>query len=199
MANTNRPFGFIPVGHLDGSPFNGRLTPYLFNASNAVYLGDPVIHGGTAGAAGTSVNGVNTEGMPTADRAAASSTNIIGVVVSFSPLQSNLTQLHKSADSTARIGYVAGGPDVIFEVQADNGTAALAAADVGENADMITWAAGNTTTGISAMELDSSTHVTSTAQWRILRFVPRPDNAIGDYAKVWVVANEHEFKTTTGT
>ena len=199
MANANRPFGFIPVGHLDGSPFNNKLTPYLFSGTNAVYLGDPVIHGGSAGAAGLFVNGQNCEGMPTADRAAANSTNIVGVVVSFSPLQSDPTTLHKAADGTDRIGYVAGGPDTIFEVQADNGGAALAAADIGENADMITWAAGNTTTGISAMELDSSTHNTTTAQWRVLRLAPRPDNALGDYAKVWVICNEHEFKTTTGT
>ncbi len=199
MANTNRPTGFTPVGHLDGSPFNSKLTMYLFSGTNAVYIGDPVIHGGSSGAAGTFVNGVNCEGMPTADRAAATSTNIVGVVVAFLPLQSNPMLVHKEASAADRIGLVAGGPDVIFEVQADNGGAAWAAGDVGENADMITWAAGNDNTGVSIMQLDSSTHATTSAQWRVLRLAPRPDNELGDYAKFWVVANEHEFKTTTGT
>src|SRR3990167_4986816 len=199
MANTNRPFGFVPVGQLDGSPFNNKLTPYLFSASNAVYLGDPVKHGGGSGAAATFVNGINFEGKPTADGAAAGDTNLIGVVVAFSPLQNDLTVLHKAADAVDRIGYVAGATDTIFEVQADNGAAAYAAGDIGENADMIAWAAGNATSGISAVELDSSDHKTATAQFRTLRLAPRPDNAFGDYAKLWVVINEHEFKTTTGT
>ena len=70
MPNVDRPFGCIPVRHLDGSPWNRRVRPYLFDQSNAVYIGDPVKLGGTAGAAGVFVNGINCEGMPNADRAA---------------------------------------------------------------------------------------------------------------------------------
>ena len=198
MANANRPSGFTPVAHLDGSPFNGKTTMYLFSGTNAVYLGDPVKHGGSSASAGVFVNGINCEGMPVADRAAATD-QLLGVVVAFTPLQNDPTVLHKAADGVDRIGYVVDAPDVIFEVQADNGGAAYAAGDIGENADMIAWGAGNTTTGISAVELDSSDHKTATAQFRTLRLAPRADNAFGDYAKLWVLINEHEFKSTTGS
>jgi len=198
MANANRPFGLVPVAHLDGSPFNGKTTMYLFSGTNAVYLGDPVKHGGSSASAGVFVNGVNCEGMPVADRAAAGDA-LLGVVVAFSPLQSDTSVVYKAADGVDRIGYVVDAPDVVFEVQADNGGAAYAAGDIGENADMITWTAGNTVTGISAIELDSSDHKTATAQLRTLRLAPRADNAFGDYAKLWVVINEHEFKSTTGS
>ena len=54
MANSTRPNGMRPVGHLDGSPFLGKLTMYLVPAADgtAMFVGDPVKSGGTAGAAG---------------------------------------------------------------------------------------------------------------------------------------------------
>ena len=197
MANIDAAFGMRPVQHLDGSPWNGKVTSYLVPSTDAsaIYVGDPVKSGGSAGAAGTVVYGQDVEGMPTAIVAAAGDT-LRGVVVGFSPLQSNLETLHRAA-STNRIAYVCDSPDVVFEIQEDSDGAALAAADVGENADII-YAAGNSTTGRSGVELDSSTHVTTTAQLRILGMVKRADNAIGDQARWLVVINEHELKSTSG-
>lgn len=198
MANTDRPFGLIPVKHLDGSPFNGMVEMRLFDQSNAVYIGDPVKSGGSAGAAGVFVNGVNCEGMPNADRAAAGNT-LLGVVIGFLPKQSDLTVLHKEATSTARIGLVVTAPDVVFEIQEDSVGNDIAVTQVNNNFDMVTWTAGNTTTGISAIELDSSDVTgTSSAQFRLLELVSSPDNVLGTNAKWLVVINEHEFKTTTG-
>jgi hypothetical protein len=164
-----------------------------------MYVGDPVKSGGTAGAAGVTVYGQNCEGMATVATAAAGDT-LRGVVVGFSPLQSNLETLHRAA-STARLAYVVDSPDVVFEVQEDAVGAAIAAIDIGENADII-YAAGSAVTGRSGVMLDSSDHKTATAQLRMLGFVQRPDNAIGlstsDKAKLLVVINEHEFKATAG-
>ena len=197
MANVDRPFGCIPVRHIDGSPWNRSMRPYLFDQSNAVYIGDPVKLGGTAGAAGVFVNGINCEGMPNANRAAAGDT-LLGVVVAFSPLQSNLETLHKAADSTKRIGYVVDSTDVIYEIQEDSVGNNIAVTQVGNNFDMITWAAGGTA-GNSIVELDSSdTSATNTAQFRLLRMVARVDNELGTNAKWEVVINEHVFKTATG-
>ena len=198
MANADRPFGLRPVRHLDGSPWNGVVSTYYVPATDntAIYVGDPVKSGGTAGAAGTIVYGQNVEGMPTVTVAAAGDT-LRGVVIGFSPLQSNLETLHRAA-STARLAYVIDSPDVVFEVQSDEGGAALALIDVGENADIL-YTAGNAITGRSAVELDSSDHKTATAQLRILGFVQRVDNEAGaNYGKVLVVINEHEFKSTSG-
>ena len=197
MANTNRPFGCIPVRHLDGTSWNRQVRPYLFDQSNAVYIGDPVKLGGTAGAAGVFVNGLNCEGMPNADRAAAGDV-LLGVVVAFSPLQSSLETLHKAADATKRIGYVVTAPDVIFEIQEDSVGNDIAVTQVGNNFDMIAWAAPSAGS-ISAVQLDSSdTTGTATAQFRLMRMVPRPDNALGTYCKWEVLINEHVFKSTTG-
>ena len=198
MANTDRPFGLRPVKHLDGSPWNGQVSTYYVPASDgtAIYVGDPVKSGGTAGDEGTFVYGQHVDGMPTVAVAAAGDT-LRGVVVGFSPLQSNLETLHRAA-STARLAYVVDSPDVVFEVQSDEGGAALALVDVGENADIL-YTAGSAVTGRSAVELDSSTHQTTTAQLRILGFVQRVDNDPGsNFGKVLVVINEHELKSTSG-
>src|SRR5688500_14465039 len=103
MANTDRPYGLRPVGHLNGAPWNGKVSTYYVPASDAtaIYVGDPVKSGGTAGAAGTVVYGQSVEGMPTITVAAAGNT-LRGVVIGFSPLQSNLETLHRAA-STARL------------------------------------------------------------------------------------------------
>ena len=130
MANANRPYGLVPIQHLDGSPFNDAVRMYLFDDSNACYIGDPVISAGSAGAAGLFVNGVSCEGMPTATVAAAGG-NLLGVVVGFLPLQSDPTILHKQATTTDRIGLVADGPDLVFEIQEDSVGGAIAVTQVG--------------------------------------------------------------------
>lgn len=198
MANVDRPQGFLPVGHLDGSPFNGMVQMRLFDAANAVYVGDPVKSGGSAGAAGLFVNGIDCEGMPNAERAAAGDT-LLGVVIGFLPKQSDLSILYKEASTADRIGLVVTAPDVVYEVQEDSVGNNIAVTQVNNNFDMVTWLAGNDLSGISAVELDSSdSSGTSTAQFRLLGLVKSPDNALGTNAKWLVVINEHEHKTTTG-
>lgn len=197
MANANIQSGMKPVANLSGAPYNGKVTTYLVPVGDgtAMYVGDPVKSGGTAGAAGVYVNGINCEGMATVATASAGDT-LRGVVIGFSPLQSNLETLHRAA-STARLAYVVDDPNVIFEIQEDSGGAATAAVDVGENADIL-YTAGDTTSGRSKVELDSSDHKTATAQLRILGFVQRPDNIIGTNAKLLVRINEHELTSTSG-
>lgn len=198
MANTNAPFGLRPVRYMDGSPYNGKVNYYLMPSGDgtATFVGDLVKLGGTAGAAGVVVSGVEVHGMPTIAQAAAGDT-AVGVVVGFLPDPTALGTRHRAA-STNRIAMVVDSPNVIFEIQEDAGGATTALVDVGENADVVVGA-GSATTGNSGMQLDSSTHVTTTAQLRILRFVPRGDNEPASAnAKLEVLINEHAFKTTSG-
>jgi hypothetical protein len=199
MANVDRPNGFVPVRHKNGTPYANQTNLYLVPVGDgtALFVGDLVKAGGTAGTAGLRVDGVDVEGMPTVTQAAAGDVNIVGVVVGFYPRPNALETKHRPA-STAMIAMVADDPDLIFEVQEDSVGAALAAVDVGENADVIVGS-GSATTGLSAMEIDSSTHTAATAQLRIYRLVPRPNNVIGDNARWEVLINEHAFKTTAGT
>ena len=198
MANSDAAFGLKPVQHLDGSPWNGKVNMYYIPSTygTALFVGDPVVSGGTSGAAGVVVNGLDVEGVSTIAAPTAGST-LRGVIVGFLPLQSGLTTLHNPA-STARIALVCDAPDVVYEIQEDSDTSTIQATEVGFNADMITYAAGSTTTGRSIVELDSSTAVSSAAQFRILGLAKRPNNALGSFAKWLVVINEHEFKTAVG-
>mgnify|MGYP001578012829 CR=1 FL=1 len=198
MPNTDAAFGLRPVQHLDGSPWNGKVNMYYIPSTygTALFVGDPVISGGTSGAAGVVVNGIDVEGMATVSAPVAGST-LRGVIVGFLPLQTALETLHNPV-STARIALVCDAPDVVFEVQEDSDTSTIAAADVGENVDMITYAAGRTLTGRSLMEIDSSTHISTAAQFRILGLAKKPGNILGSFAKWLVVINEHEFKTAGG-
>jgi hypothetical protein len=186
------------VQHLHGGAWNGKVTMYLVPSGDgtAIYVGDPVKSGGTAGAAGVTVNGIDVEGMATIAVAAAGDT-LRGVVVGFLPVQTNLETLHRVA-STNRIALVCDQPDVIFEVQEDSVGNDVAATQVGNNFD-IAYTAGSTVTGRSKVMLDSSdASGTSTAQLRLLGYVKKPGNVIGSYAKLLVVINEHELKSTTG-
>jgi hypothetical protein len=198
MANLDAPKGAVPVQHLDGSPWNGKVGMYLVPSSDgtAVFVGDFVKLAGSAGSAGTEVNGIDCEGIPTIAQAAAGDTTIVGVVVGFLADQDNLMRKHRAA-STNRIALVADGPDVVFEIQEDSDGAALAVTDTGNNADIVVGT-GSSTTGLSAMEIDSSSKVATTAQLRLLNLVKRPDNTVGNQAKWHVMINEHVFKTTAG-
>ena len=209
MANIDAPSGFRPVRHLDGRSWNGSTRMYLVPSGDntALFVGDAVKSGGSAGAAGTVVNGIDVEGMQTVIQAAATDALIVGVVVGFLPNQDNLMTKYRVA-STNRIALVCDDPSVVFEVQEDSVTNTLVADDMGENADL-TVGSGSTTTGMSAMELDSSDHKTATAQLRILGLVKRPGNTQGDSAtssastnvnaRYEVLINEHAYKSTTGT
>ena len=190
MANKDAAFGLKPVRHLNGNPWNGMVRMYLAEGSNAIYVGDPVIHGGDAGDAGTTVNGIDCEGMPTVDVGASSSAKFLGVMVGRLPNQADQSILYKVA-SVNSIVLVVDDPSVVFEVQEDG---AIAAAAVGLNGDLTNWSAGSATTGLSGVELDSSTvTTTATLSVRVLGLAKRPDNALGTNAVWEVVFNEHEF------
>jgi hypothetical protein len=116
----------------------------------------------------------------------------VGVVVGFLPDPTNLTLRHRSA-STNRIALVVTDPTVVYEVQEDADTTPIASGDIGCAVGIVTTA-GNTTTGVSSMALDSSTVAsTSTLPFKIVAMVPRPDNTIStgttDKTKYEVIFN----------
>jgi len=210
MANSNTPFGFRPVGHLLGLDWSEKINWYVTASSDtqAIYKGD-VVKLVTGSGGGASADGV----YPLVAQCAAGDL-IVGVAVAF---QSNApltptTSLVGSGDNPHNMSYrpastvtyvgVVDDPFVIFEVQSDIGGAALAAIDIGSNMDILATA-GSTTTGVSAMELDSSDHKSATAQIRTLRLAPaekyQPNgNVLGNYAKYQVIINEHFYKGVVG-
>lgn len=178
MANTNVAYGLKPVRMADGSPYNGAVDIYYVPSSDstALYEGDPVNLAGSA----------DTAGVASVKRAAASE-NILGAVVGFADIPS-MTLGYRAA-STASYVLVAHGQDMLFEIQEDAVGGAIAAADIGLNADIIA-AAGNAYSKNSGFMLDTSTKATTvTLPLRIRGLTQRPDNDLSANAKVLVTLN----------
>lgn len=188
MANANTPFGFKPVktkgGHMTGAT---EIMYVPSSDATALYIGDPVLKAGSADA----------NGVASATRAAAAGA-ISGVVVGFLPDATGNMPKYRAA-STACYIVVCTDPAMIYEVQEDAVGGALAAADVGLNADIVAGS-GSNITGLSGFQLDTSTKATTnTLPLKILGFVQRPDNVIGANAKVLVsINNSTETAATTG-
>lgn len=192
MANVNAPFGLTPVRYFSGAPYNGAARLYYVPSSDstAIYVGDPVSLAGSA----------DTQGIPSVAQAAAGGT-LMGVVVGVHPTKGAGADGRDStiyrAASTERYVWVADDPALLFSCQEDSVGGALAAADVGNNCDLVIGS-GSTFTGLSGVQIDSSTKATTTAQVRIVELQQTPNNAIGANA-VWLVRIvEHQNATATG-
>jgi hypothetical protein len=208
MANTSRIFGFKPVKHVTGAPYNGGGNIYQIPASDAnnTFVGDPVILDGNASAGG----------VATVKKAAAGAA-VLGVITGFvnvkqDPVTGALTNGSIALDtpqyrvaSTAQYCLVEDAPDVVYEVEQTTGGSAYTylLADVGLNADAYYGGTGSTTSGNSAVSLDMSTKATTaTLQFKILGTVQRPDNSSvsGTDTAVHVLAkiNNSTFGNGTG-
>lgn len=182
MANRDTIYGLKYVGNLTGNA-TGQVIRCNIPASNgtAVFIGDAV----------KSLGASDDDGVPQVIQCAAGDI-IYGVVVGFEPNLADLSVKHRVA-STNRYCLVEVDPMAVFEVQEDSVGGALTTASVGLNADLIV-ATGSTASGLSGMELDSSTaNTTNTLRLRILGFSQRVDNEIGTNAKVLVKINGSEF------
>lgn len=205
MANTSKIRGFLPVKHISGAPYNGQANMYAVASGDAtaLFIGDPVKLDGSADANGVATVTKATQGA-----------SVLGVVVGIvpaklDPVSGKMTTGSTSLDSpqyraasTAAFVMVCDAADVIYEVEAvtgSNSAVAMAAADVGLNADLAT-VAGSTTTGTSAAALDMSTKAaTATLQFKILGTVQRVDNEpTGNNTKVLVKINNAVMGGGTG-
>ena len=196
MANTDTPFGFKPVKHLNGAPWNGKANVYYIPSTDntAVFVGDAVKGAGSADATGK---------YPTVTQATAGAA-VIGVVIGFGDNPYTMTHPDSPNRSyrpaaTAMYAFVVDDPQVIFEVQEDSDANSITAAMVGLSTNFVVGT-GSTVTGKSAMELDSSDTATDAAgNCRILRLANREDNELGNYAKWEILFGEHELGLTIST
>jgi hypothetical protein len=186
MANADNPTGLSPIGHIDGSPWNGRTVRCYVVDANNLFVGDPVVLAGSADTDATA---------PTVAKATAGNTNpIAGVVTSFEQVSPgvhsniNLQQIYRTG-SVNTYCNVCFDPTVLYEVQGDS-VAAIAYTDVGSCFDLIYTHTGNTTTGLSQVELNSSAKTTSasTYQVRLWRASTVPGNDITSVNARWIVS-----------
>jgi len=165
MANEDTPYGFMPIEHLMGCEFKTR--EYTVTTGQTIYRGDPV----KLTSAGTVSVAAANDGV-----------NMIGVAAQA---------VDDSASAGGKKIQVWDDPFLIFKVQATTGQTP-AAADVFGTADMITYAAGNTTTKQSIMELAAIG--TSTGDFFVMGKVESPDNAWGEHVKLKVRFNLHAYR-----
>ena len=198
MANANRPAGFIPVQYLNGAPWNGQARTYSIPAAytTALYIGDPVISGGSADA-----NGVPTVALGAATGA------LRGVIVGIGQgetdianiVNPNITYRPAAAQAADWFCLVVDDPNVLFEIQENAGTQQLAAADIGLNTVPILAAGNGFVSGWTlASYTDATPATTATLQLRLMGLVRRQQNAFGAYAKHLVQINVHELAHGTG-
>lgn len=181
MANADTPFGLKPVRHMLGLPLNGAVKPYYIPASygTALYIGDPVLKTGTANTAVVKAPGLGEFAigtLPEINKATAGDANwISGVIIGFGADPNNLGRIYNPA-STERIAWVNDDPWTVFEIQADG---AIPATSIGLNAVLIYTHGGSTVTGLSGVELDTTSDAPAadaSNQLIILRAVNRVDN-----------------------
>lgn len=179
MANIDGAFGLRPSRHINGSCIKNNEYSIASAYSTNIFVGDCVEMTGT--------------GRNIAVAAGGNADNI-GVFMGCRYVNAQGEQVFSkywpaSTVATDIVALVVDDPDVIFEAQTDT----LAEADVGLLTD---WdnGAGNALTGQSGRELAASSGATTNQSLRIIRLVPRPDNAYGLYAKVEVMFIEHVLK-----
>jgi len=170
MANTDAAVGFVPVRNAAGGEI--RTNKYTLTTGQTVYRGDlvKIVSAGTVQAADTGGEGAS----------------VIGVAAEH---------VDDSGSAGGKEVLVYDDPNTLFMVQADTGTS-VAATDVGATADHVAGS-GNSTTGISGHELDSS-NIGTGAQLKIVGLHEMAGNSWGEHAKLVVRINEHFYSASVG-
>lgn len=189
MANTSRLKGFVPVKHLNGSPYNGQFNYYEIGVGDATntFVGDLVKYSSQA----------STDVYPVVERAGTSgevtSGLLVGAIVGFLVDYTNLNTPIYRAASTKRFALVADATDLIFACQ-DGATVATPLASIGLNTGFQATA-GNTTTGLSGMTTgNTAATTTNTLPLKIMGIVNSPDNASATaFQKLLVMINQHYY------
>ncbi len=190
MANSARPYGLQAISD-DGIV---RFNRYWAPASLAsLGINTPVNLGGTSNSAAVT-NGQETPAgtMPSIVVATGGDGNkLLGSIVGFEAIPTNLFVAGYNAASTGRIVYVADDPKQKFSI-VDDGLAVLAITDVGLNANL-TVGTVNAFTNVDSSSLDTTTPATdATYQLKILSVFDVPGNTVGYAYTQWVVQiNNH--------
>lgn len=195
MANSDSASGFLAVGNM-GSNYVPPVQRVAFAAGDSVaaYRGSLVKLTGAVDADGVT---------PVVELADPSDTKIVGAIQWFEPQRGGDWTIYYREASTRTYAYVPRDPNQVYQVQEDSDGGNIdPATSIGLNVDF-TAESGNTSSGLSTMELDSST-VANTAALpiRLIQPVDRQDNDPTSTSAngVWLVTiNQDDLRNTTGT
>lgn len=188
MPNVNKPFGLRPLGKIGSNYNSDGDTQYRIasNTATAIFQGDTVTLSG----------GYVVKATP-------GDANILGVFLGCQytdPTTKKTTFKNFYPGSVVASDIVASivdDPNALFLVQA-SGVAANTC--VGQNADLVQTAAGNTTTGVSGLELNTATLGTASAlNVKVVGIssVPGEGDVTAAYANLIVKINEHLYSAPT--
>ena len=192
MANPDAPFGLKPVRHLNGSAYNGATARCYVDKdyATALFIGDPVTLDTTL----ANKTGIHKH-MAVIKATAGDGEGILGVIVSFDPIRTDLSKNYLPA-STGGYVNVCIDPDVIYQIR-DDGAATPTEAMTGQNANLIFTHSGSTTTGLSGVELDMNSDgpaADESNQLFILQAADVENNDLGTHAVWEVLINTHVLR-----
>lgn len=183
MANADKAFGLRALGNLSAT---GGQKQYGYeiadNQSGAIYQGDLVTISG----------GYVVKFLPASHTAAVGVFNGCNYIdpTTGKPTWKNYYPGSVNITTGKIVADVIDDPNQLFIIQVDE---SVAQTDVGDNADVV-GTGGSTTTGVSTMELDSSTIANTAAlNLKIVGLYDVPGNAFGTNAVVVVKINEHLY------
>jgi hypothetical protein len=186
MANIDKAFGLRPIGNLSAT---GAQKQYGYeiadNQAGTIFQGDLVALSA----------GFITRFLPATHTAAVGVFNGCSYIdpTTGKPTFKNYYPGSVNITSGKIVADVLDDPNQLFLVQCDEG---IVAADIGKNADVV-GTGGSTTTGISTMELDSSTLATTAAlNLKVVGLYNDVNNEFGTNAVVVVKINEHVYGST---
>jgi hypothetical protein len=183
MANIDKAFGLRPMGNLSAT---GAQAQYGYEIADsqagAIFQGDLV----------TIFDGYLVKFAPATHTAAVGVFNGCNYIdpTTGKPTWKNYYPGSVNITAGKIIADVIDDPAQLFLIQADED---IVQADIGKNADVV-GTGGSTTTGVSTMELDSSTIANSAAlNLKIVGLFNVPGNSLGNFAVVVVKINEHLY------
>lgn len=194
MPNVNKAFGLRPLAKLGSNYNSDGDTQYKIasGTATAIFQGDTV----TFGVSGGVSTGFIVKHTPGA-------ANILGVFIgcnytdptSKKPVWRNYYPGGIAADDI--VAFVVDDPNAQFLVQA-SGVAGNAA--IGQNADLVQTVAGNTTSGVSGLELNTGSLAAASAlNVKVVGVTTDPSNSdlTAAYADLIVIINEHLYRGPT--
>lgn len=194
MANINKAFGLRPLGKVGSNYNSDGNTQYSIasGTTDAIFQGDTVTFNVSAGAS----TGFIIKATPGA-------ANILGVFIGCEytdPTTGKPTWKNYYPGAVAAsdiVAFIVDDPYAQFLVQA-SGVAGVTA--IGRNADLVQTVAGNTTTGVSGLELSTGTLAAASAlNVKVVGVTTDPSNndLTAAYADLIVTINEHLYKAPT--
>lgn len=158
MANTQQQFGFRPYGSVAGKVpnFGFRRRTIAFNYATALFRGDPVASNNAG-----NIIAVSSQSAPVAGIFWGCEYTTNSPLTALPVKSKYWPGVALSSSALVVTAFVIDDPDMLYLIAELGSTAALTAANIGNNAQWAAGSGGNTATGLSSYVLDDG-NITTT-------------------------------------